>query len=104
MLLFVQYAPPQRKKTENDHVCVVSLDLPFHELGGTSTAVTGKRLRTWLLQLRNSHCLFRESPLIDTVLDGYNKARHGAEVSASQLILLQMNAERESLLRGIPAL
>ncbi|KAK9513814.1 hypothetical protein VZT92_027317 [Zoarces viviparus] len=56
-------------------------DLPFRELGGTSTAVTGKRLRTWLLQLRNSHCVLgdRLSSLIDTVLDGYNKARHGAE-------------------------
>lgn len=60
-------------------------DLPFHELGGTSTAVTGKRFRTWLLQLRNSHCTFQDSQssLIDTVLDGYNKARHGAEVSVS---------------------
>ncbi|XP_040901388.1 protein C1orf43 homolog isoform X2 [Toxotes jaculatrix] len=56
-------------------------DLPFCELGGTSTAVTGKRFRTWLLQLRNSHCMFRDSQssLIDIVLDGYNKARHGAE-------------------------
>ncbi|XP_018536040.1 protein C1orf43 homolog [Lates calcarifer] len=56
-------------------------DLPFRELGGTSTAVTGKRFRTWLLQLRNSQCMFRDSQssLIDTVLDGYNKARHGAE-------------------------
>ncbi|XP_026225873.1 uncharacterized protein C1orf43 homolog [Anabas testudineus] len=56
-------------------------DLPFHELGGTSTAVTGKRFRTWLLQLRNSHFTFQDSQssLIDTVLDGYNKARHGAE-------------------------
>ncbi|TDH11823.1 hypothetical protein EPR50_G00064520 [Perca flavescens] len=56
-------------------------DLPFRELGGTSTAVTGKRLRTWLLHLRNSHCVFRDSlsSLIDKVLDGYNKARHGAE-------------------------
>ncbi|XP_044065271.1 protein C1orf43 homolog isoform X2 [Siniperca chuatsi] len=56
-------------------------DLPFRELGGSSTAVTGKRLRTWLLQLRNSHCMFRDSlsSLINTVLDGYNKARHGAE-------------------------
>uniref|UniRef100_A0A3Q3VT78 Uncharacterized protein n=1 Tax=Mola mola TaxID=94237 RepID=A0A3Q3VT78_MOLML len=62
----------------------VQSDLPFHELGGTSAAVTGKRLRTWLLQLRNSHCMFRDSlsSLVDTVLDGYNKARHGAEVSA----------------------
>ncbi|XP_073341091.1 protein C1orf43 homolog [Pagrus major] len=57
------------------------IDLPFRELGGTSTAVTGKRLRTWLLQLRNSNCMFRDSlsSLVYTVLDGYNKARHGAE-------------------------
>ncbi|XP_067457586.1 protein C1orf43 homolog isoform X2 [Thunnus thynnus] len=56
-------------------------DLPFRQLGGTSTAVTGKRFRTWLLQLRNSHCMSRDSQssLIDTVLDGYNRARHGAE-------------------------
>ncbi|XP_059195760.1 protein C1orf43 homolog [Centropristis striata] len=56
-------------------------DLPFRELGGTSTAVTGKRLRTWLLQLQISNCMFRDSlsSLVDTVLEGYNKARHGAE-------------------------
>ncbi|XP_014839927.1 protein C1orf43 homolog isoform X3 [Poecilia latipinna] len=56
-------------------------DFPFRELGGTPTAVTAKRFRAWLLQLRNSHCMFRDkqSSLIDTVLDGYNKARHGAE-------------------------
>ncbi|XP_034083886.1 protein C1orf43 homolog isoform X2 [Gymnodraco acuticeps] len=56
-------------------------DLPFRELGGTPTAVTGKRLRTWLLQLRKSQCMFQNSlsSLIDKVLDGYNKARHGAE-------------------------
>ncbi|XP_027869423.1 protein C1orf43 homolog isoform X1 [Xiphophorus couchianus] len=56
-------------------------DFPFRELGGTPTAVTGKTFRTWLLQLRNSHCMLRDkqSSLIDTVLDGYNKARHGAE-------------------------
>ncbi|XP_029307406.1 protein C1orf43 homolog [Cottoperca gobio] len=56
-------------------------DLPFRELGGTSKAVTGKSLRSWLLQLRNSQCVFQDSlcSLIDTVLDGYNKARHGAE-------------------------
>ncbi|XP_077455752.1 protein C1orf43 homolog isoform X2 [Stigmatopora argus] len=56
-------------------------DFPFCHLGGSSSAVTGKRFRTWLLQLKNSHCLFREGQkgLVDTVLDGYNKARHGAE-------------------------
>ncbi|XP_008429920.1 protein C1orf43 homolog isoform X3 [Poecilia reticulata] len=60
---------------------VRDIDFPFRELGGTPTAVTGKRFRTWLLQLRNSHCMFedKQSSLIDTVLDGYNKARHGAE-------------------------
>ncbi|XP_031155149.1 protein C1orf43 homolog isoform X1 [Sander lucioperca] len=63
------------------HLHFLSTDLPFRELGGTSTAVTGKRLRTWLLHLRNSHCVFRDSlsSLIDKVLDGYSKARHGAE-------------------------
>ncbi|XP_072316297.1 protein C1orf43 homolog [Eucyclogobius newberryi] len=57
-------------------------DFPFRELGGASTAVTGKRFRTWLLQLRTSHCLFKnsQSSLIDTVLEGYNKACHGSEV------------------------
>ncbi|KAJ3597750.1 hypothetical protein NHX12_001267 [Muraenolepis orangiensis] len=56
-------------------------DFPFHELGGTSTAVTGKRFRTWLLDLRNSHTFFCHTnrPLIDTVLEGYNCARHGPE-------------------------
>ncbi|XP_049586973.1 protein C1orf43 homolog isoform X1 [Syngnathus scovelli] len=56
-------------------------DFPFYDLGGSSSAVTGKRFRTWLLQLKTSHCLFRDAQkgLIDTVLDGYNKARHGAE-------------------------
>lgn len=56
-------------------------DFPFRELGGASTAVTGKRFRTWLLQLRTSHCLFQnnQSSLINTVLEGYNKARHGSE-------------------------
>lgn len=72
------------------HLYFLSIDLPFRELGGTSTAVTGKRLRTWLLQLRNSHCMFRDSlsSLVDTVLDGYNKARHGAEVSVSEVYCL----------------
>ncbi|XP_056142483.1 protein C1orf43 homolog isoform X2 [Lampris incognitus] len=57
-------------------------DLPFRELGGTPTAITGKRFRTWLLELRNSNALIHsnQSSLIDTVLEGYNNARHGAEV------------------------
>ncbi|XP_013865159.1 protein C1orf43 homolog [Austrofundulus limnaeus] len=56
-------------------------DFPFGELGGASTAVTGKRFRTWLLQLRNSHCALGDGlrSVVDTVLDGYSRARHGAE-------------------------
>ncbi|XP_051922183.1 protein C1orf43 homolog isoform X3 [Hippocampus zosterae] len=73
-------------------------DFPFWELGGSSTAVTGKRFRTWLLQLKNSHCLFRDGQkgLIDMVLDGYNKARHGdkafgeAELSKYQEALTEL--------------
>ncbi|XP_029694915.1 protein C1orf43 homolog [Takifugu rubripes] len=78
------------------------IDLPFHELGGTSTAVTGKRLRTWLLQLRNSNCIFRESPLVYAVLDGYNKARHGAEAfgEAEFLKYQQALTELASLVRS----
>lgn len=69
--------------TVKNPLSFLSIDLPFRELGGMSTAVTGKRLRTWLLQLRNSNCMLRDSvsSLVYTVLDGYNKARHGAEVS-----------------------
>ncbi|XP_024863590.1 protein C1orf43 homolog isoform X2 [Kryptolebias marmoratus] len=57
-------------------------DFPFRELGGTPAAVTGKRFRTWLLQLQSSHCMLGDgrSALVDAVLDGYNKARHSAEV------------------------
>uniref|UniRef100_A0A3Q2XP40 Uncharacterized protein n=1 Tax=Hippocampus comes TaxID=109280 RepID=A0A3Q2XP40_HIPCM len=72
--------------------------LDLHYLGGSSTAVTGKRFRTWLLQLKNSHCLFRDGQkgLIDTVLDGYNRARNGdkafgeAELSKYQEALTEL--------------
>nr|XP_057939956.1 protein C1orf43 homolog isoform X2 [Doryrhamphus excisus]XP_057939958.1 protein C1orf43 homolog isoform X2 [Doryrhamphus excisus]XP_057939959.1 protein C1orf43 homolog isoform X2 [Doryrhamphus excisus] len=69
-------------------------DFPFCELGGSSSAVTGKRFRAWLLQLRNSHCLFRDSQssLIETVLDGYNKARHGAEAFGEAELLKYQDA------------
>uniref|UniRef100_A0A8C7YAR5 Chromosome 1 open reading frame 43 n=1 Tax=Oryzias sinensis TaxID=183150 RepID=A0A8C7YAR5_9TELE len=69
-------------------------DFPFRELGGASTAVTGKRFRTWLLNIRNSHCMFRDrqSMLIDTVLDGYTKARHGAEAFGEEEFLKYQEA------------
>ncbi|KAM9723615.1 protein C1orf43 homolog isoform 1-T1 [Menidia menidia] len=66
--------------SHDHHLLFLPSDFPFRELGGTSSAVTGKRFRTWLLQLRSSHCVFRDqNSVIDAVLDGYNKARHGAE-------------------------
>ncbi|XP_064802574.1 protein C1orf43 homolog isoform X1 [Oncorhynchus masou masou] len=57
-------------------------DIPFSELGGTPTAVTGRRFRAWLLDLRTSHSLFcsSRSSLIDTLLEGYHNARHGTGV------------------------
>ncbi|XP_004078188.1 uncharacterized protein C1orf43 homolog [Oryzias latipes] len=69
-------------------------DFPFRELGGASTAVTGKSFRTWLLNIRNSHCMFRDrqSTLIDTVLDGYTKARHGAEAFGEEEFLKYQEA------------
>lgn len=72
-------------------------DFPFRELGGTSTAVTGKRFRTWLLQLRTSNCLFQsnQSSVIDTVLEGYNKARHGSEAFGEDEFLKYQEALNE---------
>ncbi|CAL1611119.1 unnamed protein product [Knipowitschia caucasica] len=72
-------------------------DLPFHELGGASTAVTGKRFRTWLLQLRTSHCLFQnsQSSLIDSILEGYNHARHGSEAFGEAEFLKYQDALNE---------
>uniref|UniRef100_A0A8C7FBX5 Chromosome 1 open reading frame 43 n=1 Tax=Oncorhynchus kisutch TaxID=8019 RepID=A0A8C7FBX5_ONCKI len=57
-------------------------NIPFSELGGTPTAVTGRRFRAWLLDLRSSHSLFcsSRSSLIDTLLEGYHNARHGTGV------------------------
>ncbi|MEQ2197516.1 hypothetical protein XENOCAPTIV_030635 [Xenoophorus captivus] len=62
-------------------------DFPFRELGGAPSAVTGKKFRTWLLQLRKSLDKDKHSSLIYTVLDGYNRARHGAEVSRFFLVM-----------------
>ncbi|KAF6739603.1 uncharacterized protein FQA47_004884 [Oryzias melastigma] len=69
-------------------------DFPFRELGGASTAVTGEKFRRWLLNIRNSHCMFRDrhSGLVDTVLDGYTKARHGAEAFGEEEFLKYQDA------------
>ncbi|XP_062395090.1 protein C1orf43 homolog [Sardina pilchardus] len=54
-------------------------DLPFHELGHSSSALTGRRYRNWLIELRNSSSLVKttRSGLIDRLLEGYDNARHG---------------------------
>lgn len=54
-------------------------DIPFCKLGGNPSAVTGRRFRTWLQELRNSNSVFRnsKSSLVDTLLEGYDCARHG---------------------------
>ncbi|KAL4636134.1 hypothetical protein GN956_G13734 [Arapaima gigas] len=56
-------------------------DLPFVELG-RSLSVTGRSFRTWLLELRSSHSAFKSSRsgLIDSLLEGYDSARHGTGV------------------------
>ncbi|KAJ8383814.1 hypothetical protein AAFF_G00215010 [Aldrovandia affinis] len=53
-------------------------DIPFQEMGGSPSAVTGRSFRCWLLELRNSHSLLKT--LIDGLLEGYDSARHGTGV------------------------
>lgn len=53
-----------------------------HELGRNPSAVTGRRYKKWLMELRNSHSLFKSShsSLVDRLLEGYDNARHGTGV------------------------
>ncbi|KAI2655298.1 hypothetical protein H4Q32_017670 [Labeo rohita] len=57
-------------------------DIPFHELCRSASALTGRRYRKWLQDLRNSHSLFKSShsALIDRLMEGYDNARHGTGV------------------------
>ncbi|TRY82750.1 hypothetical protein DNTS_020631 [Danionella cerebrum] len=61
---------------------ISSLDVPFQDLCGSASALTGRRYRKWLQDLRNSHSLFKTShgTLLDRLLDGYDNARHGTGV------------------------
>lgn len=74
-------------------------DFPFRELGGASTAVTGKRFRTWLLQLlsvsKQPNFQNNQSSIIKTVLEGYNKARHGSEAFGEDEFLKYQEALNE---------
>uniref|UniRef100_W5LA79 Chromosome 1 open reading frame 43 n=1 Tax=Astyanax mexicanus TaxID=7994 RepID=W5LA79_ASTMX len=53
-----------------------------HELGRSASAVTGRRYRKWLMELRNSHSLFKSShsSLVDRLMEGFDNARHGTGV------------------------
>uniref|UniRef100_A0A8C1DKF6 Uncharacterized protein n=2 Tax=Cyprinus carpio TaxID=7962 RepID=A0A8C1DKF6_CYPCA len=57
-------------------------DIPSRELGCSASALTGRRYRNWLQDLRNSHSLLKSnhSSLIDRLLEGYDNARHGTGV------------------------
>lgn len=57
-------------------------DIPFHDLCHSASALTGRRYKKWLQDLRNSHSLFKSShsTLIDCLLEGYDNARHGTGV------------------------
>ncbi|XP_016334809.1 uncharacterized protein C1orf43 homolog, partial [Sinocyclocheilus anshuiensis] len=61
---------------------VPPVDIPFHELCHSASALTGRRYRKWLQDLRNSHSLYKSShcALIDRLLEGYDNARHGTGV------------------------
>lgn len=52
------------------------------ELGWSPSSLTGQRYRDWLTNLRDSHSLIKtsHSSLIDRLLEGYEKARHGTGV------------------------
>uniref|UniRef100_A0A3Q2XDG2 Chromosome 1 open reading frame 43 n=1 Tax=Hippocampus comes TaxID=109280 RepID=A0A3Q2XDG2_HIPCM len=52
------------------------------EMCSSPSAFTGRRFRSWLLELRNSHSLIKSSrgTLIDRLLEGYDSARHGTGV------------------------
>lgn len=57
-------------------------DIPFHEMCRSASALTGRRYKNWMMDLRNSQSLFKSSQsiLIDRLLEGYDNARHGTGV------------------------
>ncbi|XP_069041243.1 protein C1orf43 homolog [Lepisosteus oculatus] len=57
-------------------------DIPFQEMGKNSRSLTGRSFQSFLLELRGSHAVFKggRRSLIDTLLDGYDSARHGTGV------------------------
>uniref|UniRef100_UPI003AAF1315 protein C1orf43 homolog isoform X2 n=1 Tax=Centroberyx gerrardi TaxID=166262 RepID=UPI003AAF1315 len=56
--------------------------IPLQEISRCPSAFTGRNFRNWLLELRNSHSLIKSSrsALIDSLLEGYDSARHGTGV------------------------
>ncbi|XP_019723450.1 uncharacterized protein C1orf43 homolog isoform X2 [Hippocampus comes] len=72
--------------------------IPLEEMCSSPSAFTGRRFRSWLLELRNSHSLIKSSrgTLIDRLLEGYDSARHGTGVHTPHGV-------RRSGISGIPA-
>ncbi|XP_028833373.1 protein C1orf43 homolog [Denticeps clupeoides] len=72
-------------------------DLPFHDLCCSPSALTGRRYRNWLIELRNSNSLFKttRSGLIDRLLEGYDHARHGTGVFGEAEFLKHQEALNE---------
>ncbi|XP_028648246.2 protein C1orf43 homolog isoform X1 [Erpetoichthys calabaricus] len=57
-------------------------DIPFHDIGKNPKSLTGKTFKTFLLELSTSNSPFKgvRKNLIDTLLEGYDLARHGTGV------------------------
>ncbi|XP_066538825.1 protein C1orf43 homolog isoform X2 [Hoplias malabaricus] len=55
-------------------------DVIWQELGRSANALTGRRFRSWLLELRNTWFKTSHSSLIYRLLEGYHNARHGTGV------------------------
>lgn len=72
--------------------CVSPLDLPLQDLCHSTSALTGRQYRKWLMDLRISHSLvkFNHSALLDRLLEGYDNARHGTGVSLSLNLWLKI--------------
>ncbi|XP_041095024.1 protein C1orf43-like [Polyodon spathula] len=71
--------------------------IPFHEVWKNPKSLTGRNFRIFLLDLRNASSPFRgvQKNLIDTLLDGYESARHGTGVFGETEYLKYQDALKE---------
>lgn len=71
--------------------------IPFREVCKNPKSLTGRNFRSFLLDLRNASSPFRgvQKNLIDTLLDGYESARHGTGVFGETEYLKYQDALNE---------